>query len=61
MRYTLADFNKNDVPDFLKLLISYGIKTMSIADLSNSGRAAANLDALCYSVQEKEKDRKSVV
>lgn len=54
VRYTLADFNKNDVPDFLKLLISYGIKTMSIADLSNSGRAAANLDALCYSVQEKE-------
>ncbi|MEC0334161.1 radical SAM protein [Paenibacillus macerans] len=54
VRFTLADFNKDDVKNFTKLMLSYGIETISIADLSISGRASDNLKSLGFSTHEKE-------
>ena len=53
VRATLSKINRHDMPQFIDLIKSLGLNNISIALLTNMGRATSNNDILTMSLQEK--------
>lgn len=54
-RCMLSNFNKNEIEDIIRFMLSKDIKHIIVALLSESGRAMSNLDGMGLSIFEREK------